>query len=57
MYCCCGGAAGVKVESEEADREVEDFAGDLVPVNEGAPVSVDGDKTYWRGRAGDVTPV
>ena len=45
------------MESEEADGEVEDFAGDLVPVDEGAPVSMDRDKTYWRGRAGDVTPV
>lgn len=41
----CGGfrAARVEVQSEEADAEVERFARDFVPVDEAAPVSVDGD--------------
>ena len=35
----------VEVEREEADGEVEGFAGDLVAVDEGAPVSVDRNQT------------
>lgn len=36
-------AAAVEMECEEADGEVQGFAWDFVPVDEGAPVSVDGD--------------
>lgn len=37
------GAAAVEMEGEEADAEMEGFARDLVAVDEGAPVPVDGD--------------
>ena len=51
-----GGPTRVEMQGEEADGEVEDFSGDLVPVHEGAPVSVDGDEAE-RGRgARDVAP-
>ncbi len=52
-----GGAAGVEVQGEEADGEVEGFAGDLVAVDEAAPVPVDGDEAEGGGRARDFTPV
>lgn len=38
-----GRAPAVEVQRDEADAEVECFARDFVPVDEGAPVSVDGD--------------
>ena len=50
-------AAGVEVQGEEADRDVEDLAGDLVAVDEAAPLSVDWDEAQRAWRAGDVTPV
>ena len=37
------GGKAVKAEGEEADGEVEGFAGNFVPVDEGAPGAVDGD--------------
>lgn len=52
-----GGAAGVEVQGEEADGEMEGFAGDLVAVDEAAPVPVDGDEAEGGGRAGDFAPV
>lgn len=35
----------IKVHSHEADRDVQDLAGHLMPVNEGAPLLVNGDET------------
>ncbi len=49
---CGGGAARVEVQGEEADGDVEGLAGDLVAVDEGAPVAVDGDEAEGRGGAG-----
>lgn len=37
------GAARVKVQGHEANGKVEGFAGNFVAVDEGAPMSVDGD--------------
>lgn len=37
--------AGVEVEGEETDAEVEGFSGDLVAVDEGSPGAVDGYET------------
>jgi len=51
------GAARVEVQGEEADAEVEGFAGDFVAVDEGAPVSVDGDEAEGGGGAGEGAPV
>ena len=52
VYRCGGGPAGVEVEGEEADGDVESLARDLVAVDEGAPVSVDGDEAEGRGGPG-----
>jgi len=52
-----GGAASIEVEREEADAEVKSFAGDFVAVDEGAPVSVDGDQAERGGGAGEGAPV
>ena len=52
-----GGASTVEVKGEEADGEVEGFAWDFVSVDEGAPVSVDGDQAKWRRRARERAPV
>ena len=57
MDGCGRCAACVEVEGEEADGDVEGFAGDFVPVDEGAPVSVDGDESQGRGGAGYRAPV
>ena len=57
MDGCGGCAACVEVEGEEADGDVEGFAGYFVPVDEGAPVSVDRDETEGRGGAGYGAPV
>ena len=37
-------APRVEVKCEEADRDVQSFARDLVPVDKGAPVSVNGNE-------------
>ena len=37
------GGKAIETECEEANREVKGFAGDFVPVDEGAPRAVDGD--------------
>ena len=57
MYGCGRRAACVEMEGEEADGDVKGFAGNFVPVDEGAPVSVDGDEAEGRGGAGDGAPV
>ena len=57
MYGRGGCAACVEVEREEANGDVESFARYLVPVNEGAPVSVDRYETEGRGGAGYRAPV
>lgn len=45
------------MEGEEADGDVQGFAGDFVPVNEGAPVSMDRNETEGRGGPGYGAPV
>ena len=45
------------MEGEEADGDVEDFAGDFVTVDKGAPVSVYGNEAEGRWRAREVAPV
>lgn len=57
MYRCGGCPARVEMEGEEADGDVEGFAGYLVPVDERAPVSVDGNQAEGRGRPGYGAPV
>lgn len=52
-----GEAAGVEGECDEADGEVEGFAGDFVAVDEGAEGAVDGNEAEGRGGAGYGTPV
>lgn len=52
-----GGAARVEVQGEEADAEVQGLARDLVTMDEGAPVAVDGDQAEGGGRAGEGAPV
>ena len=52
MYRCGGSPACVEVEGKEADGNVEGFAWDFVPVNEGAPVSMDRNETEGRGGPG-----
>lgn len=52
----CGCAARVEGEGDEADGEVERFPGDLVAMDEAAPVSVDGDEAEWGRGAGYRTP-
>lgn len=51
------GATRVEVQGEEADGEVQRFAGDFVPVDEGAPVSVDRDQSQRARRAADFSPI
>lgn len=50
------GAARVEVQGEEADAKVQGFAGDFVAVDEGAPVSVDGDEAEGGGGARESAP-
>ena len=57
MYRCGGRPACVEVQCEEADGDVQGFARYFVPVDEGAPVSVDGDETEGGGGAGYRAPV
>lgn len=57
MYGRGGCPARVEVECEEADGDVEGFARYFVPVDERAPVSVDGDQTEGRGGPGYGAPV
>ena len=57
MYGCGRRAACVEMEGEEADGDVEGFAGYFVPVDEGAPVSMDRDEAKGRGGAGYGAPV
>ena len=45
------------MERKEADGDVEDFAGDFVPVDKGAPVSVYRNEAEGGWRAREVTPV
>ena len=45
------------MECEEADRDMKDFAGDFVPVDKGAPVSVDRNEAEGGWRAREVAPV
>ena len=50
-------ATRVQVQREEPDRNVERFARDFVAVDEGAPVSVDRNKTQRARRATEISPV
>ena len=45
------------MQSEETDGDVENLAGNLVAVDEAAPLAVDGDQAEGAGGAGDVAPV
>ena len=57
MYRGRLGAAGIEMECEEADGDVEDFAGNFVTVDKGAPVSVDRNEAEGGWRAREVAPV
>jgi hypothetical protein len=46
----------VEVQGYEAYADMEDFAGDLVPVDQVAVVAVEGDETEGRGGAGEGSP-
>lgn len=46
-----------EMESEESNGDMEDLPGNLVSVNEAAPLPVDWDKAEGTRRAGDVPPV
>lgn len=50
-------AASVEVQREEADREVQGFPWDFVPVDERAPVSVDRNQPERAGRAAKIPPI
>ena len=45
------------MESEETDGDVQSLAWYLMPVDERAPVSVDGNKAKGRGRPRDGAPI
>ena len=57
MYGCGRCPPCVEVECKETDGDVEGFAWYFVPVNEGAPVSVDRDKAEGGGGPGYGAPV
>ena len=49
-------ATRVQVDGEEADGDVKSFAGNLMPVDEAAPVSVDGDQAQRARGSAEVSP-
>lgn len=52
-----GGSPRIEIQGDKANGHVEDFAGNFMSMDEGAPVSVDGYKAKRTGRAAEIAPV
>lgn len=47
----------VEVGCDEADGDVKGFSRDLVPVDEGTELRMDGDKAEWAWTSAELSPV